>query len=189
MSKMRVVVADDEAIIRMDLVELLTNAGYEVVGQASDGQSAQTLIKDLAPDLALLDVKMPLLDGIEVAHSVRGTTPVVLLTAFGQADIIAQANSAGVMGYVMKPFTEADVVAAIEIARSRFMEFQQLGQSRDDLAESLETRKILDRAKGLLQTKLNLDEPSAFRWIQKAAMDKRMSVREVAQSVIAELTD
>ena len=189
MTQMRVVVADDEAIIRMDLVELLTTAGYEIVGQASDGQMAQTLINDLQPDVAILDVKMPLLDGIEVAHSVRGKTPVVLLTAFGQSDIIAQANSAGVMGYVMKPFTEADVVAAIEIARSRFLEYVELGQARDDLAESLETRKILDRAKGLLQAKLNLDEPAAFRWIQKAAMDKRMSVKDVAQNVIAELTD
>lgn len=185
---MRVVVADDEAIIRMDLVELLTTAGYEIVGQASDGQAAQSLINELEPDIAVLDVKMPLLDGIEVAHSVRGKTPVVLLTAFGQSDIIAQANSAGVMGYVMKPFTESDVVAAIEIARSRFLEYRELGQNRDELADSLETRKILDRAKGLLQTKLNISEPEAFRWIQKAAMDKRMSVRDVAQNVIAELS-
>lgn len=188
MTKMRVVVADDEAIIRMDLVELLTTAGYEIVGQASDGQAAQSLINELEPDIAVLDVKMPLLDGIEVAHSVRGKTPVVLLTAFGQSDIIAQANSAGVMGYVMKPFTESDVVAAIEIARSRFLEYRELGQNRDELADSLETRKILDRAKGLLQTKLNISEPEAFRWIQKAAMDKRMSVRDVAQNVIAELS-
>lgn len=185
---MRVVVADDEAIIRMDLVELLTNAGYEIVGQASDGQMAQSLINDLQPDIAILDVKMPLLDGIEVAHSLRGKTPVVLLTAFGQSDIIAQANSAGVMGYVMKPFTEADVVAALEIAYSRFQEFAELGRNHEELAESLETRKILDRAKGLLQTKLDLSEPDAFRWIQKAAMDKRMSVRDVAQNVIAELS-
>jgi response regulator NasT len=111
------------------------------------------------------------------------------LTAFGQADIIAQASSAGVMGYVMKPFTEADVVAAIEIAKSRFADLQSIGSERDSLAESLETRKILDRAKGLLQTKLALDEPQAFRWIQKAAMDKRMSVREVAESVISELSE
>ena len=186
---MRVVVADDEAIIRMDLVELLSAAGYEIVGQASDGQSALGLINSENPDIAILDVKMPLLDGIEVAHAVRGTTPVVLLTAFGQSDIIAQANTAGVMGYVMKPFTEADIVAAIEIARSRFLEFAKLEQSHDELAESLETRKILDRAKGLLQAKLNLSEPDAFRWLQKAAMDKRMSVRDVATNVIAELAD
>ena len=189
MSKMRVVVADDEAIIRMDLVELLTSAGYEIVGQASDGLAAQALIKELVPDVAILDVKMPLLDGIEVAHSIRGEIPVVLLTAFGQSDIIAQANSAGVMGYVMKPFTESDVVAAIEIARSRFTEFAQLGQAHDDLMDSLETRKVLDRAKGLLQSKLGLTEPDAFRWLQKAAMDKRLSVRDVAQSVIDELSD
>jgi len=188
MTKTRVVVADDESIIRMDLVELLSHAGYEVVAQASDGKAALTAIKELQPDIAVLDVKMPLLDGIEVAHSVRETIPVVLLTAFGQADIIAQASSAGVMGYVMKPFTEAEVVAAIEIARSRFADRIGLQTERDELADSLETRKILDRAKGLLQTKLALDEPQAFRWIQKVAMDKRLSVREVAESVISELT-
>ena len=187
MTKTRVVVADDESIIRMDLVELLSQAGYEVVGQASDGKAALQAIKELAPDIAVLDVKMPLLDGIEVALNVREQIPVVLLTAFGQADIIAQASSAGVMGYVMKPFTEADVVAAIEIALSRFTDLQRLESERDDLAESLETRKILDRAKGLLQTKLALDEPQAVRWLQKAAMDKRLSVRAVAESVIAEL--
>ena len=187
MTKTRVVVADDESIIRMDLVELLTQSGYEVVGQASDGKAALQAIKELSPDIAVLDVKMPLLDGIEVALNVREHVPVVLLTAFGQADIIAQASSAGVMGYVMKPFTEADVVAAIEIALSRFTEFKALGSERDSLAESLETRKILDRAKGLLQSRLSLDEPQAFRWLQKAAMDKRLSVRAVAESVIAEL--
>ncbi len=189
MTKTRVVVADDESIIRMDLVELLTQAGYEVVAQASDGKAALTAIKEFQPDVAVLDVKMPLLDGIEVAHSVREHIPVVLLTAFGQTDIIAQASSAGVMGYVMKPFTEADVVAAIEIAKSRFADMRSLGSERDSLAESLETRKILDRAKGLLQAKLALDEPQAFRWLQKAAMDKRMSVREVAESVISELSE
>jgi response regulator NasT len=188
MTKTRVVVADDESIIRMDLVELLIQAGYDVVGQASDGKAALTAIRELQPDIAVLDVKMPLLDGIEVAHSVRDSVPVVLLTAFGQADIIAQASSAGVMGYVMKPFSEAEVVAAIEIARSRFTDRLSVESQRDELAESLETRKILDRAKGLLQAKLALDEPQAFRWLQKAAMDKRVSVREVAESVISELT-
>ncbi len=187
MTKTRVVVADDESIIRMDLVELLTQSGYEVVGQASDGKAALQAIKELSPDIAVLDVKMPLLDGIEVALNVREFVPVVLLTAFGQADIIAQASSAGVMGYVMKPFTEADVVAAIEIALSRFAEYKAIGTERDNLAESLETRKILDRAKGLLQARLSLDEPQAFRWLQKAAMDKRLSVKAVAESVIAEL--
>lgn len=189
MTKTRVVVADDESIIRMDLVELLTHAGYEVVAQASDGKAALQAVKEHTPDVAVLDVKMPLLDGIEVAHNVRDVVPVVLLTAFGQSDIIAQASSAGVMGYVMKPFTEADVVAAIEIALSRFTDLKTLGSERDQLAQSLETRKILDRAKGLLQSKLALDEPQAFRWLQKAAMDKRMSVRDVAESVIAELGD
>lgn len=189
MTRTRVVVADDEAIIRMDLVELLEHAGYEVVGQASDGKAALQAIKELAPDVAVIDVKMPLLDGIEVAHNIREHIPVVLVTAFGQADVIAQAGSAGVMGYVMKPFTEADVVAAIEIAKSRFLEKQSIEAQRDNLAESLETRKLIDRAKGLLQVKLSLDEPQSFRWIQKAAMDKRMSVKEVAESVISELSE
>ena len=187
MSALRIVVADDEAIIRMDLVETLRGAGYEVVGQAADGQSALDLINELLPDVAILDVKMPLLDGIEVAHAVRLTTPVVLLTAFGQTDIIAQANDAGVMGYVIKPFTESEVVAALQIAKSRHSEIRELSDSRDELVESLEIRKLIDRAKGLLQKQMNMSEQDAFRWIQKAAMDRRLSVRGVAETVIAEL--
>lgn len=187
MTKIRVVVADDESIIRMDVVETLTSAGYEVVGQASDGQVALELITALQPDVALLDVRMPLKDGIEVARTVRDTTPVVLLTAFGQSDIIAQASEAGVLGYVVKPFTETDIVAAIEVARSRFADLNGLVLERDQLAESLETRKLLDRAKGLLQSKMNMTEPDAFRWIQKAAMDRRLTVKDVAETIIAEL--
>jgi len=187
MSMMRIVVADDEAIIRMDLVETLKAAGYDVVGQASDGQSALELIESTKPDIAILDVKMPLLDGIEVAHAVRASTPVVLLTAFGQTDIIAQAKDAGVMGYVIKPFSEAEIVAAIEIAHMRFSEVRLLLSDRDELADSLETRKLLDRAKGLLQKHMSMTEPDAFRWLQKAAMDRRLAVRDVAETVIAEL--
>jgi response regulator NasT len=187
MSMMRVVVADDEAIIRMDLVETLKAAGYDVVGQASDGQAALELIESTKPDIAILDVKMPLRDGIEVAHAVRTTTPVVLLTAFGQTDIIAQAKDAGVMGYVIKPFSEAEIVAAIEIAHMRFSEVRLLQNDRDELADSLETRKLLDRAKGLLQKHMSMTEPAAFRWLQKAAMDRRLAVRDVAETVIAEL--
>jgi response regulator NasT len=182
---LRVVVADDEAIIRMDLVETLKSAGYDVVGQASDGQTALELIESTSPDIAILDVKMPLRDGIEVAHAVRTTTPVVLLTAFGQSDIIAQAKDAGVMGYVIKPFSEAEIVAAIEIAHMRFGEVRLLQNDRDELADSLETRKLLDRAKGLLQKHMSMTEPDAFRWLQKAAMDRRLTMKEVAQAVIS----
>lgn len=176
----RIVVADDESIIRMDLSEMLKAAGYEVVGQAGDGEKALQLIQELNPDVAVLDIKMPLIDGIELTRLVRMQTPVVLLTAFGQKDMISGATEAGVMGYLLKPFNEAEVLAAIEIARSRHAEWS-------GLKETLETRKILDRAKGLLQAKLNLSEPEAFRWIQKAAMDRRLSVKEIAESVIEEL--
>jgi len=187
MSNVRIVIADDEAIIRMDLVETLTAAGYDVVGQASDGQAALQVIADTDPDVAILDIKMPLLDGIEAARTLRHKVPVVLLTAFGQSDIISQANDAGVMAYVLKPFSEGDVVAAIEIARMRFAEYAELASDRDGLAGTLETRKLLDRAKGLLQHKLTITEPEAFRWIQKAAMDRRLSVKDVAEGIITEL--
>jgi AmiR/NasT family two-component response regulator len=183
----RVVVADDESIIRMDLCECLTAAGYTVVGQAAEGHSALSLLQTELPDVAILDVKMPLLDGIEVARAVRDSVPVVLLTAFGHSEIVAQAADAGVMGYLVKPFAEAEVVAAIEVAMRRFAQLRDVTQERDNLALSLENRKILDRAKGLLQARMSLSEPEAFRWIQKAAMDRRLSVREVADTVIAEL--
>ncbi len=187
MSPVRVVVADDESIIRMDLTEVLTSAGYDVIGQAADGQAALNAINDLIPDIAILDVKMPLLDGIEVARSVRERVPVVLLTAFGQPEIVAQATQAGVMGYLVKPFSEAEVIAAIEVALGRFRDLQELMADRNELALSLETRKIVDRAKGLLQAKTTMTEPEAFKWIQKVSMDKRVSVREVAENIITEL--
>ena len=184
----RVIVADDESIIRMDLTEVLTAAGYTVVGQAADGQAALELINTVPADVAILDVKMPLLDGIEVARAVRDNIPVVLLTAFGQAEVIAQAVDAGVLGYLVKPFAEAEVVATIEVAMSRFADIRGLTEDRDTLESSLEIRKLLDRAKGLLQQRMNMTEPDAFRWIQKAAMDRRMSVKEVAESIITELS-
>jgi len=187
MSQVRVVIADDEAIIRMDLVETLSAAGYDVVGQAGDGQRALEVVAETKPDIVVLDIKMPLLDGIEAARTLRHKVPVVLLTAFGQADMIAQANDAGVMAYVLKPFSEGEVVAALEIARMRFQEFADVVTDRDATAELLENRKVLDRAKGLLQQKLSITEPEAFRWIQKAAMDRRLSVKEVAHSVVTEL--
>lgn len=187
MSRSRVVVADDESIIRMDLTETLTNAGYDVVGQAADGQAALDAIHTLQPDVAILDIKMPLLDGIEVARAVRSSVPVVLLTAFGQSDMVAQASNAGAMGYLVKPFTEAEVMAAIEIALSRFADLRSISADRDNLATTLENRKVLDRAKGLMQKHMNMSEPDAFRWIQKAAMDKRTSVTSVAEEIISRL--
>lgn len=188
MSQIRVVVADDESIIRMDLTEVLTSAGYLVVGQAGDGQAALELINDLNPDVAILDVKMPLMDGIEVARAVRERVPVVLLTAFGQPEIVAQATDAGVMGYLVKPFSGSEIVAAVEVARSRFADIQALTADRDGLALTIETRKILERAKGLMQVHMSMSEPDAFRWIQKSAMDRRVSVKEVAESIIVELS-
>ena len=187
MSAHRIVIADDESIIRMDLTETLTASGFDVVAQASNGHDALSLIVEHLPDVAILDMKMPLLSGTDVASAVKDTTPVILLTAYTQSDVIEQAAAAGVLGYVVKPFTEGELVAAINIAISRFSELQQLTTERNVLAEALDTRKVIDRAKGLLQDSLRVSEPDAFRWIQKAAMDRRLSVREVAQSVIAEL--
>lgn len=185
---LRIVIADDESIIRMDLIETLTAAGFDVVGESSNGQVALDLIMNLSPDLAILDMKMPLLSGTDVASAVKDLTPVILLTAYTHPDVIDEAASSGVSGYVVKPFTEGELVAAINIAHSRFTERQELITERDGLADALETRKMIDRAKGLLQTSLSISEPDAFRWIQKAAMDRRLSVREVAQSVINEFS-
>lgn len=187
MSRTSVVVADDESIIRMDLTETLTNAGYYVVGQAAEGQAALDAIQAHKPDVAVLDIKMPLLDGIEVARAVRHEVPVVLLTAFGQSDIVAQASDAGAMGYLVKPFTDTEVIATIEIAIRRFADVRAITQERDELAITLQTRKLMDRAKGLLQKHMNLSEPDAFRWIQKAAMDKRTSASAIAEDIISRL--
>jgi two-component system, response regulator PdtaR len=167
---------------------MLAEEGYEVVGEAADGATAVRLAEELRPDLVVMDVKMPVLDGISAAERIvaQRIAPVLILTAFSQRDLVERARSAGAMAYVVKPFAKADLVPAIEMALSRHEEINQLEQEVADLTERLETRKLVDRAKGLLQTRFGLAEPDAFRWIQKAAMDKRTSMREVAQVVIAE---
>jgi response regulator NasT len=181
----RIVVAEDEALIRMDLVEMLGEAGYLVVAQASDGAEAITLVAEHKPDLAILDVKMPILDGISAAEEIIATCPVLMLTAFSQRELVDRARDAGVMAYVLKPFTINDLVPAIEIAISRHLQMKSLATEVADLHERLETRKIIDRAKGILMAALNLSEPQAFSWIQKAAMDRRLTMKEVAQAVIS----
>jgi AmiR/NasT family two-component response regulator len=184
-TQVRIVVAEDEALIRMDLVEMLTEAGYVVVAQASDGAQAIELVKEHRPDLAILDVKMPILDGISAAEEIIATCPVLMLTAFSQRELVDRARDAGVMAYVLKPFTINDLVPAIEIAISRHLQMKSLAAEVADLHDRLETRKIIDRAKGILMAALNLTEPQAFSWIQKAAMDRRLTMKEVAQAVIS----
>ena len=181
----RIVVAEDEALIRMDLVEMLGEAGYLIVAQASDGAEAITLVAEHKPDLAILDVKMPILDGISAAEEIIATCPVLMLTAFSQRELVDRARHAGVMAYVLKPFTINDLVPAIEIAISRHLQMKSLAAEVADLHERLETRKVIDRAKGILMAALNLTEPQAFSWIQKAAMDRRLTMKEVAQAVIS----
>lgn len=180
-------IAEDETLIRMDLAEMLGEEGYDVVGQAGDGQRAVELTEDLKPDLVILDVKMPVLDGIAAAEAIAGKriAPVVMLTAFSQRELVERARDAGAMSYLVKPFTQSDLVPAIEMAMSRFAEISQLESEITDLTERLETRKAVDRAKGVLQEQLELSEPDAFRWIQKTAMDLRMSMREVAEGVVS----
>lgn len=182
----RVVVAEDEALIRLDLVELLEEHGYEIVGQASDGEEAVRLANELEPDLIVMDVKMPKMDGITAADKIAEDRicAVVMLTAFSQRDLIKRAKEAGAMAYVVKPFDASDVIPAIEIAMARFAEIRGVEDEVMDLEERLESRKIVDQAKGILQTSLDLTGPEAFRWIQKTAMDLRKSMREVAQGVI-----
>lgn len=184
----RVLVAEDESLIRLDLVEMLAEEGYQVVGEAGDGAEAVRLTSELRPDLVVMDVKMPVLDGISAAKRIvsERIAPVLILTAFSQRDLVERAREAGAMAYLVKPFTKADLVPAIEMAMSRHEELTQLEHEVADLSDRLETRKLVERAKGVLQTKFGLTEPDAFRWIQKAAMDKRTSMREVARVVIAE---
>lgn len=186
-SGLRVLVAEDEALIRMDLAEMLGDAGYQVVAEVGDGQAAVDAAREHRPDLVLMDVKMPRLDGISAAAQIAedGIAPVVLLTAFSDEGLIERARDAGVMGYVVKPFTLADLQPAIGVARARWAERAALVAEVADLGERLETRKRLDRAKGILMKQLDLDEAAAFRWIQKAAMDRRLGMREVADAVIA----
>ena len=183
---MRVLIAEDEALIRLDLAEMLAEEGYDVVGQAEDGETAVALAEELRPDLVILDIKMPRLDGIAAAQRVAALriAPVVILTAFSQRDLVEQARDAGAMAYVVKPFSMTDLVPAIEMAVSRFAEIKQLELEVADLGDQLETRKMLDRAKGILQQQMGLTEPEAFRWIQKTAMDLRRSMREVAEGVV-----
>jgi AmiR/NasT family two-component response regulator len=182
----RVLIAEDEALIRLDLAEMLAEEGYDVVGQAEDGETAVALAEELRPDLVILDIKMPRLDGIAAAQRVAALriAPVVILTAFSQRDLVEQARDAGAMAYVVKPFSMTDLVPAIEMAVSRFAEIKQLELEVADLGDQLETRKTLDRAKGVLQEQMGLTEPEAFRWIQKTAMDLRLSMRQVADGVI-----
>ncbi|CAB4711110.1 unannotated protein [freshwater metagenome] len=180
----RILVAEDEALIRMDLVEMLQGAGYEVVAEATNGQEAVELAQLHRPDLAILDVKMPVMDGITAAEKIIDLAPVLMLTAFSQKELIDRARDAGVMAYVVKPFTIGDLIPAIEIAISRHLQMRSLSEEVADLHDRLETRKLIDRAKGILMKALNLSEPEAFSWIQRAAMDRRMSMKAVAEAVI-----
>jgi response regulator NasT len=182
----RILVAEDEALIRLDLAEMLTEAGYEVVGQASNGEQAVEMAKELAPDLVIMDVKMPVMDGITAAEEIGAARicPVVMLTAFSQTELVERARDAGVMAYIVKPFTANDLAPAIDIARHRWTEVKALEQEVTDLGQRLETRKSVDRAKGILMKKLKVNEAEAFRWIQKTAMDRRLGMREVAEAVI-----
>jgi two-component system, response regulator PdtaR len=185
-SRRRVVIAEDEALIRLDLAEMLAEEGYDVVGQAGDGESAVALAEEHRPDLVVLDVKMPRLDGISAAERIarQRIAPVVILTAFSQRELVERARDAGAMAYLVKPFSRNDLVPAIEMAVSRFTELAELEQEVSTLTERLEVRKLVDRAKGVLQESLAVTEPEAFRWIQKTAMDLRLSMRDVAQGVI-----
>ncbi len=185
--KPTVVVAEDEALIRLDLVELLKEEGYDVIGEAGDGEEAIKLARDLEPDLVIMDVKMPKLDGITAAETIaeERIAPIVMLTAFSQRDLVERARDAGAMAYVVKPFDASDVVPAIELALGRFQEIKAIENELADLEERFESRKVIDQAKGYLQQDLGLTEPEAFRWIQKTAMDLRKSMREVADGVIA----
>ncbi|MGA8209359.1 MAG: response regulator [Nocardioidaceae bacterium] len=182
----RVVIAEDEALIRLDLAEMLAEEGYQVVGEAGDGERAVELAEEHRPDLVVLDVKMPRLDGISAAQRIaeHRIAPVVILTAFSQRELVERARDAGAMAYLVKPFSKGDLVPAIEMAVSRFAEARLLEAEVADLTDRLETRKCVDRAKSVLQRQLDLSEPEAFRWIQKTAMDLRLSMRQVADGVI-----
>jgi response regulator NasT len=181
----RIVVAEDETLIRMDLVEMLTEAGYQVVGQGVNGQEAIELADTHKPDLMILDVKMPVLDGISAAEKIIDICPVLMLTAFSQRELVERARDTGVMAYVVKPFTINDLLPAIEISISRYRQMKSLENEVADLYERLETRKIVDRAKGILMKTMNLSEPESFSWIQKTAMDRRISMKAVAQGIIS----
>lgn len=189
--KRRAVVAEDEALIRMDIVETLTEGGYEVVGEGANGEEGVALATELKPDVVVMDIKMPVMDGITAAEKIASEriAPVVLLTAFSQTELVERARDAGAMAYVVKPFTPADLLPAVEIATSRFVEIRALEAEIADINERMETRKKVERAKGLLTEKMRLNEPEAFRWIQKTSMDRRLTMREVAEAVIDQMGD
>ena len=184
----RVLIAEDEALIRLDLREMLIEEGYDVVGEAGDGEAAVRLAEDLKPDLCIFDIKMPIMDGLAAAEKIAESriAPVVILTAFSQRDLVDRARAAGAMAYLVKPFQKSDLVPAIEIALSRFAELQALEHEVANLTDRLETRKLVERAKGTLMAAFNMTEPDAFKWIQRAAMDNRMTMKEVADKIIAE---
>ncbi|WP_017616902.1 ANTAR domain-containing response regulator [Nocardiopsis gilva] len=185
----RVVIAEDEALIRLDLKEMLEEDGYAVVGEAGDGETAIRLATELKPDLVILDIKMPVLDGLSAAERIAAEriAPVVILTAFSQRELVERARDAGAMAYLVKPFNKADLVPAIEMAVSRYAELSALEAEVTGLQDRLETRKLVERAKGLLQSRHGLSEPEAFRWIQKNSMDRRLTMRKVAETVIETL--
>ncbi len=183
----RVVIAEDEAIIRLDLKETLEEEGYEVVGETGRGDEAVELVRELQPDLAILDIKMPGLDGLAAAREITSqrTSAVLILTAFSQRDLIEQARDAGALAYLVKPFQRTELIPAVEVALGRFREMQALFDQNSTLEEQLETRKIVDRAKGVLMDDHGLSESDAFSWIQKRAMSERATMRRVAEQVIA----
>ena len=184
-------IAEDEALIRLDLKEMLEDEGYQVVGEVGDGQQAVDTTLEKRPDLVIMDVKMPVLDGISAAERIaeERVAPVVILTAFSQRELVERARDAGAMAYLVKPFTKADLVPAIELAQSRFAEITALEGEVRDLGERLETRKLVERAKAKLQEQHGLTEPEAFRWIQKTAMDRRVGMRKVAEVVLESVAD
>ncbi|TLP98388.1 response regulator [Nesterenkonia salmonea] len=185
----RVLVAEDETLIRLDIVEILTGAGYQVVGEAENGEKAVELARQHTPDLVVMDVKMPVMDGITAAKIIADEkiAPVVMLTAFSQRDLVESAREAGAMAYVVKPFGENDLIPAIEVAAARFDELRALESEVSTLAEKFEARKLVDRAKSLLISKMSLSESEAFRWIQKTSMDRRLTMREVAETVVDQM--
>src|SRR5271168_439354 len=187
----RVLIAEDEALIRLDLAEMLKEEGYEVVGEAVDGQEAVELADSLKPDLVIMDVKMPRRDGIDAASEIasKRIAPIVVLTAFSQRELVERARDAGAMAYLVKPFTISDLIPAIELALSRFSEVRALEREVETLSDRLETRKVVERAKGLLQEKQGMTEPEAFKWIQRAAMDRRTTMKRVAEVVLETLGD
>ncbi|MEH1013216.1 response regulator [Micromonospora sp. CPCC 206060] len=187
-ARRRVLIAEDEALIRLDLAEMLTEEGYEVVGEAADGETAVRLAEDLKPDLVILDIKMPIMDGLAAAERIAGAriAPVIILTAFSQRDLVERARAAGAMAFLVKPFQKSDLVPAIEIALSRYSELSALEAEVAGLTDRLEIRKAVERAKGALMTTYGMTEPQAFKWIQRTAMDHRMTMKEVADRILAE---